>query len=104
MKQPATHWPVAEQKLVGLQVAPSGADVSDVVLSAGWQVWHGSDTAAPGTYTLPPMKHPCPQAPALHTLPSPHAVPSCALLQADVLSVGWQLWHGVFGLMAPVCE
>jgi hypothetical protein len=47
------------------------------------------------------MKQPEPQLPISQTSPTPQLVPFGALLHTVVLVPGWQLWHELFGLMAP---
>jgi len=48
------------------------------------------------------MKHAEAHAPALHTSPAPHPVPSATLVHAAVLLPGWQLWQLFPGSSAPV--
>jgi len=45
------------------------------------------------------MPQPALQLPALQTSPVPQLVPFVALLHADVLTPGWQLWHTLLGFM-----
>jgi hypothetical protein len=47
------------------------------------------------------MKQPAPHAPPWQTSPVIHAVPSGALVQAAVLVIGWQIWHGFVGFGFP---
>jgi hypothetical protein len=91
MKQPETQ-------LVPLQTspvphdAPSARPDHPVVLPAGWQVWHAlAGSGVPAAYTVPPMKHPAPQLPVLHTVPVPQAVPFASFVHAVALTAGWQL-------------
>ena len=69
----------------------------------GEQTWHPfAGLGAAGAKTIPPMKHPAPQAPDEHTSPVPQLTPLERLLHAVVLVAGWQLWHAFAGFGVPV--
>jgi hypothetical protein len=98
------------QELAELQTAPLPQPVPAARLvqvvgvkpALGWQVWQALlGFAVPGAYTVPPMKHPEPQLPALHTLPVSQLVPSTAFVNAVVLVLGWQIWHAFVEGEAP---
>jgi hypothetical protein len=46
------------------------------------------------------MKQPGAHAPALHTSPEAHALPSVTFVHVVVLVVGWQDWHALLGFAA----
>jgi hypothetical protein len=47
------------------------------------------------------MKHPDTQLVPLQISPAPQLVPLAAVLQAEVLVPGWQLWQALLGFDAP---
>ncbi len=71
------------------------------VLVAGMQLSHMLlGLVAPLAYTVPPMSHCAPHAPATQMSASPQLVPSASVAHALVVVPGWQLWHSLFGLTA----
>jgi hypothetical protein len=101
MKHSATHAPALQTSPLWQDV-PLALVVHAVVLRLGTHVWHAlAGFTCPGVATAPPMKHPLAQVPAWHTSPCPHEVPFASVVQAVVLTSGWQLWHALEGFGAP---
>jgi len=74
-----------------------------VVLVPGWHDWHAfAGFVAPLAYVAPPITHCVPHAPLEQTCPLPHAVPSDALVHADVLVAGSHAWHVFVGFAEPL--
>jgi hypothetical protein len=74
---PALHASPDVHALPSLHAVPSGALDQVLVDVDGTQAWHGfAGLMVPVATRTPPMKHPGPQLPPVHTSPPPHIVPS----------------------------
>jgi hypothetical protein len=104
MKQPLWHVPALQISPLP-QPPPVMTSVHEVELAPGWQLRQGLLGAVwPEAYSIPPMKHPTTQLPALQTSPSVvvQLVPSPRLDHPEILVDGWQLWQVFAALSVPV--
>jgi hypothetical protein len=55
----------------------------------------------PGAYTVPPTKQAATQVDPLQMCPEPQLAPVAAVVHAELLVPGSQLWQGLAGLALP---